>query len=73
MSLGFASLRIQEKTNIDKSIRELLDICRTQIRDGIIVGYDDGDLLEPAQTTIDRITAVLGDKYDIETGDDSRD
>lgn len=46
----------------------VLERARTQIRDGIIFSYPQGDLCEAPQNTIYAISGLIGEHYDIETG-----
>jgi len=47
----------------------VLDRARTQIRDGVLYSYPKGDLCEAPEATIEAISGLIGDSYDIETSE----
>ena len=54
-------------TTPTKAMTELLRTCRVQLRD-LLFAYRPEECCEHPQETIRKITAVLGDLYDIQTG-----
>lgn len=53
---------------ITQQMRDTLEIARVQLRD-LHMHYSHKELTEPLPVTINRITEVLGDQYDIATSE----
>lgn len=66
---------MKAKRPAKREVDHVLEIARVQLRD-MLYGYDKDNLIEPLRVTINRINVILGDMFDVKSGetiDDKKD